>query len=140
WLGYPGATMTEIAQAETRLGMTLPPSHREFLMVTNGWRRTTPYIDKLWSTEEIDWFRVRNQDWIDAFTEGFLVYGDRHSGSGSEIKYLQMTLEISDVGDSAIYLLNPQVVTPEGEWEAWFFANWSAGATRYSSFVDMMRE
>ncbi len=39
---------------------------------------------------------------------------------------------------SAIYLLNPQVVTEEGEWEAWFFANWLPGAARYRSFQEMM--
>src|SRR5437879_5223435 len=65
WLGSPGATTTQIAQAEARLGTTLPPSYRDFLMATNGWRRTTPYIDKMWSTEEIDWFYVRHHDWID---------------------------------------------------------------------------
>jgi HEAT repeat protein len=48
-------------------------------------------------------------------------------------------LEVSDVGDSAIILLNPQVVTPEGEWEAWFFANWIPGAYRYRSFWELMQ-
>ena len=41
--------------------------------------------------------------------------------------------------DSAIYLLNPKVVTPDGEWEAWFFANWLPGAARYRSFVELMQ-
>lgn len=36
WLGYPGATEAQIAQAEARLGMVLPRSYREFLKVTNG--------------------------------------------------------------------------------------------------------
>ena len=56
WLGYPGATEADIAQAETRLGAKLPPSYRAFLKVTNGWRQTTPFISRLWSTQEIDWF------------------------------------------------------------------------------------
>src|SRR5262249_28866812 len=33
-------------------------------------------------------------------------------------------------------LLNPMVVWPDGEWEAWFFANWLPGAARYPSFAD----
>jgi hypothetical protein len=31
------------------------------------------------------------------------------------------------------------VVTPEKEWEAWFFANWLPGAARYRSFREMMK-
>ena len=54
------------------------------------------------------------------------------------MEYLQTALEISDVGDAGIYLLNPQVVTEEGEWETWFFANWLPGATRYRSFQELM--
>jgi len=34
WLGYPGATDEEIAVAEARLGITLPPSYRAFPIVT----------------------------------------------------------------------------------------------------------
>ncbi len=47
-------------------------------------------------------------------------------------------LEISDVGDSAIYLLNPQIVTADGEWQAWFFSNWNPGAVRHRSFQELM--
>ena len=39
WLGSPGATVAEIKDAESRLGIALPPSYREFLQVTNGWRQ-----------------------------------------------------------------------------------------------------
>jgi len=42
------------------------------------------------------------------------------------------------VGDSAVYLLNPQVISADGEWEAWFFANWLPRAHRYRSFQEMM--
>ena len=37
-----------------------------------------------------------------------------------------------------MYLLNPMVVTPEGEWEAWMFAHWLPGARRYRSFWELM--
>lgn len=47
-------------------------------------------------------------------------------------------MEISDLGDSAIYLLNPLAISPEGEWEAWFFANWNPGAVRYRSFWELI--
>ena len=154
WLGFDSATEEQIAQAEHQLGTTFPPSYREFLQTTNGWRRTTPFIAKLWSTEEIAWFRTRHQqDWIDPWTLGsrvygesvtvsddkYFVYGEEQDPAWMREEYLPTALEISDVGDSAIYLLNPQVVTPDGEWEAWFFASWLPGANRYHSFWDLMQ-
>lgn len=154
WLGYPGAKEDQIAQAETRLGTKLPPSYREFLKVTNGWRQLNSFIYKLWSTVEVEWFAVRHQDdWINPWVEGYtssgsdpvsisdeeyLVYGEEQDGSIMRIEYLQTALEISDTGDAAILLLNPQVLTTEGEWEAWFFASWIPGAKRYQSFWEMM--
>ena len=161
WLGYPGATEEQIARAEARLEATLPPSYRDFLKVTNGWRQTTPFINKLWSTEDIEWFSLKHQAWIDAFVGRFandyvdcsktlvgkpsipdkeyFVYGDTQDCSKLRVEYLQTALEISDKGDAAIYLLNPQVITEDGEWEAWFFCDWLPGADRYRSFREMMQ-
>lgn len=36
WLGFAPATEDEVAAAETRLGFRLPPSLREFLLVSNA--------------------------------------------------------------------------------------------------------
>ena len=148
WLGFPSATEEQLQRAESRLGVQLPPSYRQFLATTNGWRMTGTFIDWLWSTEEVDWFRTRNQDWIDAYTEGeayhipdsqYFVYGPDQDPIWIRPEYLPTMLEVSDTGQEAIYLLNPNVVTPEGEWEAWFFGNWLPGAERYRSFWDMMQ-
>src|ERR1700724_972012 len=126
WLGYPGATDDQIAASEARLGTRLPPSYSAFLAVTNGWHYTTSSIYKLWSTDEVEWFAVRHQDWIDAYVDPpnpahlppitdaqYFVYGDEQSTVMYRTEYLQTALEISDVGDAAIYLLNPKIVTPE---------------------------
>jgi SMI1 / KNR4 family (SUKH-1) len=158
WLGYGGATEEQIADAEARLGKSLPPSYRAFLKVSNGWRQTTPFISKLWSTKEIEWFAVKHQTWIDAFSEKFghlpaeadsgspiisdqeyFVYGDEQDCSKLRVGYLQTALEISRRGEGAIYLLNPQVVNEDGEWEAWFFGDWLPGGDRYRSFQEMMQ-
>ncbi|NEO97960.1 MAG: SMI1/KNR4 family protein [Symploca sp. SIO2E9] len=161
WLGYPGATEEQIAFAETRLGIALPPSYREFLTVTNGWHQTTPFIYKIWSTEEIEWFALRHQAWINTFIERYgdkcknslqsqftmpsisdeeyLVYGDTQDCSKFRLEYLSTALEISDRGESAIYLLNPKIIAEDGEWEACFFGDWLPGADRYRSFREMMQ-
>lgn len=171
WLGYPGATEEQIIQVETRLKTSLPPSYRDFLKVSNGWRQMTPFIYRVWSVEEIDWFYSRHQTWIETFVarqlksqhdssrngasangvsangayrnppisdSDYFLYGAAQDCSKIRYEYLQTALEISDKGDSSIYLLNPQVKTSDGEWEAWFFGDWLPGADRYPSFRDMM--
>ena len=147
WLGEPGATETEIIAAEQRLGVRLPPSYRAFLEETNGFDHIGYFIYRLYSAAEIDWFRVRNQDWIDAYQgpineePGAMdITPEEHLANPDDsvrfrTAYLSSCLQISEEGDSAVVLLNPDVVNVEGEWEAWFFANWHPGAIRYPSFL-----
>ena len=103
WLGYPGATEDQIAQAETRLGAKLPPSYREFLKVTNGWRQLNSFIYKLWSTDEIEWLVVRYRNdlinpWLEGYTssvsdEKYLVYGEEQEQDIMRVEYLQTALK-----------------------------------------------
>ena len=147
WLGEPGATEEHIRAAEQRLGVGLPPSYRRFLAETNGFHELSPFIYRLFGTSEIDWFRNLNPDWIDAYQHngGDDLSPEEHLRDPSDsvrfrTAYLSSCLQISDEGDSAVVLLNPEVVTPEGEWETWFFANWQPGATRFRSFRAYMDE
>jgi len=135
WVGYAGASEGQIMALEGRIGARLPPSYRQFLAVTNGWRCTGAFIYKMWSAEEVDWFRVRNKEWVDIWNS----IGDDDSGPPEALE-MKTALEINDTGDSAILLLNPQVITADGEWEAWFFSNWNPGARRYPSFWDLMHD
>ena len=139
WLGEPGASEAEITLAEQRLGVQLPPGYRAFLALSNGFDYICPFIYRLYSAAEIDWFRVRNQDWIDAYQFDDDVSPEEHLANPEDSvrfrsAYLSRCLQISEEGDSAVVLLNPEVVNDEGEWETWFFANWSPGATRHPSF------
>ncbi|MBA2714097.1 MAG: SMI1/KNR4 family protein [Rubrobacteraceae bacterium] len=150
WIGFDGATEREIHALESRLGVRLPPSYRSFLSTSNGWRLPGPSVYDLWPTTRVAWFAETNQDWIDAYVEPYaqvpplpdeeyLVYGETQDSVRFRPEYLQTALQISDRGDSAVYLLNPRVVTPEEEWEAWLFANWLPGAAKYRSFREMMQ-
>lgn len=149
WIGRPPPSDSQISKTEERLGIALPPSYRAFLRVSNGWGRPTESILQLNAVDEVDWFRKANRDWIRAYTtpvsyhmndalpdEDYFAYGE--NSVSFRITHLKETLQISEVGDSAVYLLNPQVITKEGEWEAWFFANWLPGARRYRSFEELM--
>jgi HEAT repeat protein len=148
WLGTPAATDGQIASAEQRLGIPLPPSYRAFLKVSNGWDRLSHPIRRLWRTDEIQWFKKGHRDWIAAYTVPSL-YGPRWEVPDAEYfsydnpmdfkpNHLKETLQISEVGDSEVFLLNPQVIDQEGEWEAWFFANWLPGVHRFRSFRELM--
>ena len=138
-LGFPGATEAQVVSAEARLGVHLPHSNREFLKATNGLQQPFSYVPAcggdLWPIQDVDWFNVRNAEWIDAY-DGV---DDGSSGSMRFVDELRGTLELSHSGDSAVYLLNPNVKTDEGEWEAWFFASWSPDVERFRSFEEMMR-
>jgi hypothetical protein len=166
WLGFPGASEEQIKQTETRLNVTLPPSYRDFLKVSNGWRQTTPFIYRIWPVEEIKWFREKHQNWIRSFSEAqlrnrsehqkdghelngslkiseisdteYYLYGEEQDCSKIRLEYLNSAMEISDKGESAVYLLNPEVIFENGEWEAWFFGDWLPGADRYRSFQELM--
>lgn len=115
-MGNEGAAESEIAALEKRLRRALPPSYRAFLAESNGWRQWGHFIFKLWPCREVQWFRKRNRDWIDAYTQDedeeddisdkeYFVYGKRQDCVNFRRRYLKTALEISDVGDSAILLL-----------------------------------
>jgi cell wall assembly regulator SMI1 len=72
WLGFPGATEARLAAAESRLGVSLPPSYRAFLRVSNGWRVASPFVYRVWGCEEIEWLRVRNRHLIDVWVDSAL--------------------------------------------------------------------
>jgi HEAT repeats len=87
---------------------------------------------------------VENEQWVEAYVACDSPDEDREyyryedgSAAGLRVQHLPSLVQISDV-DDGVYLLNPRAVTPDGEWEAWFFANWIPGATRYSSFAHLM--
>ena len=150
-LGFPPASEAQLTAAEHRLGTRLPPSYRSFLECTNGLKQPQEFLGAsgghFWPVEDLDWFRTRNMEWIEAYNYDpyqvpdslYDVYGDQQDCVHFRAEYLYDCLELSHDGDSAIYLLNPRIVTADGEWEAWFFANWHPGAVRYRSFAELMR-
>jgi hypothetical protein len=144
WLGFAPAIEADVTALEKRLGVLLPPSYREFLLITNGWRRTNAFINRLRPAIEASWFRVENEQWAEVYSKNgstledkdYYAYGDS-GASDHRAEHMRFLLQISEVEDG-VYLLNPEAVTPDGEWEAWFFANWNPGAVRHPSFAHLM--
>lgn len=149
WLGSRGVHADEVRQLEERLGVALPPSYRQFLQVSNGWLDTTESIERLLPAQEVGWLRDIEPDSVcsgdeapfEVSDEEYYVYGEEQDPCTMRPEYLPHTLKISDTPNATdVYLLNPLVVTADGEWEAWYFAHWLPGATRYRSFWDLMND
>jgi hypothetical protein len=131
----PGASEEQIAELETRIGKRLPPSYRAFLAISNGFNEPGGSIERLRPTEEVDWFAKENQETIDAWLTPEMIE------LTPDFAHLRTTLQISDEGDSAFMLLNPNVIDEAtGEWEAWLFASWIPGESRSPSFQHLMEE
>ncbi|MET9660994.1 SMI1/KNR4 family protein [Streptomyces sp. NPDC006510] len=153
WLGAAGATGEELSALEQRLGTVLPASYRQFLLTSNGWLNTTHGIDRILPLQEVGWARDLDLELITGWTGGptgtaprvsderYFVYGEAQDPASLRPEYLPHTLTISHTPNATdVYLLNPCVVTADGEWEAWYLAHWLPGAVRYRSFWDLMND
>src|SRR3954466_12704062 len=69
-LFFPPATQEQIAETERRLKIDLPQSYKSFLCISNGWRRPSPAIERLWPVDELQWFRRDNREWIAGYAVG----------------------------------------------------------------------
>ena len=141
WLGFPGASEAQIAELEARLGARLPPSYRSFLQASNGFLQPGMIVPRLLPIAEVDWYRANHQDTIDSWTEGIAAVAGMPPRDPTAFEHhLPHALQVSGVErvGSAVYLLNPDVVDAEGEWEAFYFAHWVPGVNRYPSFRALM--
>lgn len=153
WLGRAGASVEEVGALEDRLGAVLPASYRQFLLTSDGWLNTTSDIERILSAREVGWTRDLDPDLVTVWTEAYgaagarvadeeyFVYNEAQDPVSIRPEYVPHTLTISHTPEATeVYLLNPCVVTPDGEWEAWFVAHWLPGAVRYQSFWDLMND
>jgi hypothetical protein len=161
WLGFAPASEAEVAAAEARLGCRLPPSLREFLLVTNGWRDAGNFIYRLAGTTELEWLRdTDDRHWIEVYQDIAGEDAGEDAGSGGdpddelgefdedepepygveEARVLARSLRLSLAGDAAVLLLDPGDVDEDGEWAGYWLASWSGvGPERHDSFHDLMR-
>jgi hypothetical protein len=147
WLGFSGSSSDNIKFHETRLSTTLPPSYKEFLKTSNGFKQLNCFIWDLLPIEKIQWLKDFDSSFhelwdsehttFNASNEDYFVYGDQQKTTDFRSEYLVKSLAISNWGDAAILLLNPEIKFGE-EWEAWMFATWHLGPVRYKSFEELM--
>jgi hypothetical protein len=140
-LAMPGATEAQVAALEARLGARLPPSYRSFLLSANGFLQPGIIVPRLLGTDEVSWLRDVDPETIAAWTAGVDLDPESSAPDTFE-RSLPHTLRVSarETIGTAMYLLNPDVIDADGEWEAWFFAHWSPGVSRYPSFRALMQQ
>lgn len=149
WLGFDGTSDDIIRMHEKRLGTLLPPSYKSFLKTSNGFKQLSCFAWDIWPVEKIDWLRNVDPELIEIWCsfddeesvitdEEYFVY-DKNQHLPFRSIYLKKCLAISGPGDATILLLNPEIKFGE-EWEAWMFAPWNLGPTRYQSFEKLMVE
>jgi len=148
----PGATESQIAATEDRLGVALPPSYRAFLAVSDGADAGVFGADRverwygehrgaLFGTETLR----RSDEWVDwlvrMWLENFRDFADRQESPAEAAPTQVMDFE---PGLHAVALTEPQqdatlaLVPFEGEWQVWWFVH--DQVTAYLSFAEFLRD
>lgn len=107
WMGYAPAAREAIAAAERRLGVRLPVSYRNFLLVSNGWRAIGDFTGDLLGAADIGWLTDLEPGW---------------RGVVADCDYLDDCVLVSGSGDGYFWLLDSKRVGPDGEWTAYEWA------------------
>ena len=147
WLGYLPATKENIEKREKQLITKLPPSYREFLLATNGFRNVSPFLNNLLPVEKIDWAKNVEEQWsLELFEdddedevsdEDYFNYTNTQDSVLSRGRYVLESLKVSDWYESMCIFLNPLIKFGE-EWEVLEYASWFPGIRRYRSFKDYL--
>ncbi|MFG2511271.1 SMI1/KNR4 family protein [Streptomyces sp. NPDC048584] len=131
------ATEAQVAAAEERLGVRLPPSYRRFLAASNGWRLDEGSVHRLGAAHEIDWFG-------DPF-DMTPLYEQGLTGRSTEEEVLlagmwRRALRLETDSDMSYALLDPGDTNEDGEWALYVYKGWSGELPdRYPSFGAYMQ-
>ncbi|WP_314247917.1 SMI1/KNR4 family protein [Streptomyces sp. DSM 40907] len=137
WLGFPPASEERIAAMEERLGRRMPPSYREFLEVSDGWRHAGNFIWLLAGTTD-----VRRHDNESGLADLFEEYLDDDAGPDERrnADIWRRGLQLDVESDITHVLLDPEDVDEDGEWAVYTWASWRAEAPeRHANFAEFMR-
>ncbi|QOV40347.1 SMI1/KNR4 family protein [Streptomyces ferrugineus] len=138
WLGFPPATEERIAAMEERLGRRMPPSYREFLEVSDGWRHAGGFVWLLAGTAAAHW-----HDNESGLADLFEEYLDEDSGPEErrEADLWRRGLQLDVESDATHVLLDPEDMDEHGEWAVYTWASWRAEPPeRHANFLEFMRD
>lgn len=138
WLGFPPASEERIAAMEERLGRRIPPSYREFLKVSDGWRHAGGFVWLLAGTGDAHWHNNES-----GLADMFEEYLDEDAGAEErrESDIWRRGLQLDVESDITHVLLDPEDVDEDGEWAVYTWASWRAAPPeRHPHFLAFMRD
>ncbi|MFJ8464717.1 SMI1/KNR4 family protein [Streptomyces swartbergensis] len=138
WLGFPPASEERIAAMEERLGRRMPPSYREFLEVSDGWRHAGGFVWLLAGTEDAHWHNNES-----GLADTFEEYLDEDAGPEErrEADIWRRGLQLDVESDAVHVLMDPEDVDEDGEWAVHTWASWLAmPPERHANFREFMRD
>ena len=137
WIGFNGASASEITHAEQRLGLTLPEDYKHFLQISNGIRPFPLNNPPLLPVDKIDF--IGNILDVDTF-DRLLNWPVDDKDPETFEDYLSRGVMISDYPDEQMVWLIPFATGNIISWETWFFAYWKPGEQRYPDFRFYMED
>ncbi|MFD7707859.1 SMI1/KNR4 family protein [Streptomyces sp. NPDC059786] len=137
WLGLPPAPEERIAAMEERLGRRMPPSYREFLKVSDGWREAGGSVSLLAGTADAHWHEDES-----GLAENFAYLDeDIEPGERRQADVWRRGLRLDVESDMTYVLLDPEDVDEDGEWAVVTWAGWWGDSPRrHASFLEFMRD
>ncbi|MFI6619874.1 SMI1/KNR4 family protein [Streptomyces sp. NPDC050528] len=138
WLGFPAASEERIAGMEERLGRRMPPSYREFLKVSDGWRHAGGFVHLLAGTEDARWHNNAS-----GLADTFETYLDETAEPEQrrEADLWRRALQLDVESDVTRVLLDPEDVDEDGEWAVYTWSSWLAEPpARHADFTAFMRD
>ncbi|WP_307628872.1 SMI1/KNR4 family protein [Streptomyces turgidiscabies] len=138
WLGFPPASDERIAAMEERLGRRMPPSYREFLKVSDGWRHAGGFVWLLAGTEGARWHN--DESGLAVIFEEYLD-DDAGTEERREADIWRRGLQLDIESDITHVLMDPDDVDEDGEWAVYTWASWrGAPPERHANFLEFMRD
>ncbi|MBO1336339.1 SMI1/KNR4 family protein [Streptomyces sp. VRA16 Mangrove soil] len=136
-LGYPPATEADITALEQRLGRELPPSYREFLKVSDGWRYAGRFVWQVHGTAGAHWHE--DGFGLGADFDAFWAEEGNPPEVRAQVGLWSRALQVDAESDAVFVLLDPEDVSADGEWAVRTWAGWRAEEPdRYPSFAHFM--
>lgn len=116
----------------------MPPSYREFLKVSDGWRHAGGFVWLLAGTQDANWHNDAS-----GLGDSFEEYLEEDAGPEErrEVDIWRRGLQLDVESDATYVLMDPEDVDENGEWAVYTWAGWRAAPPeRHANFLEFMRE
>jgi hypothetical protein len=118
WPGTQPAGEDAVRAAEQRLGVPLPPSYRNFLLVSDGWAEMPTNAGTLRRVDAIGWYPETDPEMWTAW------FGPDMDFPELESELRQCVLISTDTYQGDVWVLSADHIGADGEWRAY---EWWAG-------------